>query len=289
MAVAAPTDGDLLGRDHPEAGGVRTAGGLRTLGAVMLERRWPVTLAFVALVVGAWELWGALGRLPRYVLAPHAIVAALVEHLADGTLGDPTLSSLQRLGVGFALGTAAGVLLGLLAGVNRVAEDVADPVVSLTYPLPKIALFPAIAVWLGYTDQARILVIALGCFYPAFVNALSGTRTVDRQLLWVAANAGAGRVRAFFQVVLPAALPRILVGVRVSLALAYVLLFSTEAIASREGLGHLIDDSYLNVNYELMYASIVLLALLGFVSDRIVVAIGDRLTRGHTIEAVGRA
>lgn len=267
---------------------VPAQGRLRTVGAWMLDRRWPVTVVFVALILSLWELWGALDRLPRYVLAPSAIASSLVEYVLDGTLGPPTASSMQRLAVGFALGTGAGVLLGLLAGVLRAVEDVADPLVSLTYPLPKIALFPAIAVWLGFSDEARILVIALACFYPAFVNAMSGTRTVDRQLMWVAANLGAGRVRSFFQVLLPAALPRIVVGVRISLALAYVLLFATEAIASREGLGHLIDDSYLNVNYDLMYASIALLALLGFVSDRILVAIGSRLTRGHTIEAIGR-
>ncbi|MFW6010033.1 MAG: ABC transporter permease, partial [Actinomycetota bacterium] len=155
------------------------------------------------------------------------------------------------------------------------------------YPLPKIALFPAIAVWLGFTDRARILVIALACFYPSFVNALSGTRTIDRELLWVARNLGAPRIRSFFQVVLPAALPRILVGIRISLALSFVLLFSTEAIASREGLGYWVFEAYLNVRYDLMYAAIALLALLGFVADRVVLFIGDRLTRGHTIEAIG--
>jgi ABC-type nitrate/sulfonate/bicarbonate transport system permease component len=254
----------------------------------MLQRRWPVTLVFVGLIFGSWEIWGALDRLPRYILPPSSIVTALVEYLGDGTLGPATVSSMQRLGMGFVIGAGLGVLIGLAAGVLRPVEDVADPIVSLTYPLPKIALFPAIAVWLGFTDQARILVIALACFYPAFVNALSGARTVDPQFVWVAANLGANRLRTFFQVILPAALPRIMVGLRISLALSFVLLFSTEAIASREGLGHWIQEGYLNVRYDLMYASIALLALLGFLADRVVVAIGERLTRGHTIEAIGR-
>lgn len=254
----------------------------------MLERRWPVTLAFLAVILALWELWGLLDRLPRYLLPPTSIVAALFEHLGDGTLGPATSSSMQRLSVGFVVGTGLGVLVGLLAGVLRAVEDIADPIVSLTYPLPKIALFPAFAVWLGFSDQARILVIALACFYPAFVNAMSGTRTIDRQLVWVATNLGAGRVRTFFQVILPAALPRIFVGVRISLALAFVLLFSTEAIASREGLGHLVFSAYHDLRYELMYASILLLAILGFLFDRILLAIGTRLTRGHTIEAIGR-
>lgn len=260
----------------------------RRLGEWMLKRRWPTTLAFVTILVLAWQLQGILGRLPAYVLPPSEIVAAAVRYLADGTLGPATISSLQRLGMGFVVGTGLGVLVGLLAGVNRVAEDVADPVVSLTYPLPKIALFPVFAVWLGFNDRSRILTIALACFYPAFVNALSGTRGISRQLVWVAANLGASKVRTFFAVVLPAALPRVLVGVRISLALSFVLLFSTEAIASREGLGFYVFEGYLNVRYDLMYAAIAVLALLGFMADRLLLLVGGWLTRGQAIEAVGR-
>lgn len=257
-------------------------------GVWMLEARWPVTLTFVAVIVALWQLWGALDRLPNYILPPSEIVVGLVEYLEDGTLGPATVSSMERLGMGFAIGTSLGILVGLLAGVLRPVEDVSDPIVSLTYPLPKIALFPAFAVWLGFSDWTRIVIIALACFYPSFVNAHSGTRTIDRQLLWVARNLGASRVRSFAQVVLPAALPRIVVGVRISLALAFVLLFSTEAIASREGLGYWVFEGYLNVRYDLMYASILLLAILGFAADRIVLFVGNRLTRGHTIEAIGR-
>jgi ABC-type nitrate/sulfonate/bicarbonate transport system permease component len=262
--------------------------GWRDAGEWMIQKRWPVTLTFAALIVASWELWGALDRLPRYILPPSEIVVALVEYLNDGTLGPAMVSSMQRLGMGFAIGTGLGVLIGLLSGVLRPVEDIADPIVSLTYPLPKIALFPAFAVWLGFTDRTRILIIALACFYPSFVNSLSGTRTIDRQLVWVARNLGAGRARTFFQVILPASLPRIVVGVRISLALSFVLLFSTEAIASREGLGHWVFEGYLNVRYDLMYAAILLLAILGFLADRIVLFIGDRLTRGHSIEAIGR-
>ncbi|MGH9183941.1 MAG: ABC transporter permease [Acidimicrobiales bacterium] len=265
-----------------------TVGPARRVGEWMLDRRWPTTLAFVSLVTLAWQLLGELGRLPAYVLAPAQIVVAVIEHLGDGTLGPATVSSLQRLGMGFSIGAGLGVLVGLLAGVRRVAEDIADPIVSLTYPLPKIALFPVFAVWLGFSDRARILTIALACFYPAFVNSLSGTRAIDRQLVWVAANLGASAVRTFFAVILPAALPRVLVGVRISLALSFVLLFSTEAIASREGLGFFVFEGYLNVRYDLMYAAIALLGLLGFLADRVLLLAGGWLTRGQAIEAVGR-
>lgn len=97
-----------------------------------------------------------------------------------------------------------------------------------------------------------------------------------------------GRVRRFFSVLLPAALPRVLVGVRISLALSFVLLFSTESIGSREGVGHYVHEGYLNARYDLMYAAIALLALLGLLADRILQYVSNRLTRGHSIEAIGR-
>lgn len=278
MAAVAPTP-DTARRRAPR----------RAAWQWMLDARWPVAVVFVVVLLTAWQTAEVLDRLPDYILGPWEIAGATVEHVTDGTILPALASSLGRLGWGFVIGAGTGVLLGLLAGTVRAVEDLIDPIVSLTYPLPKIALFPAIAVWLGFSDRARILVIALACFYPAFVNALSGTRAVDQRFVWVADNLGAGPLRTFASVVVPGALPRLLVGLRISLALAFVLLFATEAIASREGLGFLIMNSYISLRYDLMYAAIAVLGVAGFTADRLLVAIGRRLTRGQDIEAIGRA
>lgn len=100
---------------------------LRRLADQLVDARWPVTVAFVGLILVAWELWGVLGDLPSYLLAPSEIATALVDYLTDGTLWPATVSSMQRLGAGFVIGTSLGVLTGLLAGVLRPVEDVADP------------------------------------------------------------------------------------------------------------------------------------------------------------------
>lgn len=260
----------------------------RSVSDRLVSARWPVALGFAVLVLAGWQTFGALGRLPVYILSPAAIAGAVWAYFADGTLGDATISSVWRLVLGFSIGAGLGVILGLLAGIVGPIHDLADPLVSLTYPLPKIALFPAIALWLGFTDRALVLVIALACFYPSFVNALSGTRGIDRHHLWVAQNLGAGRWRTFWQVVFPATLPRLLVGVRISLALAFVMVFATEAISSRPGLGLVIVQSYQFLRYDRMYAAITVLAVLGFLADRLLLLTALRGTRGHDIGAVGR-
>lgn len=256
----------------------------------LLEARWPISLAFVAALVLAWQLAIAFLSPPDYLLAPTAIAGGLVDQLGEGDLVANTLASLRRALTGFALGATVGVIVGLLAGVARVAEDLIDPLVSVTYPLPKIALFPIVVLWLGFNDSARILVIALSCFYPAFVNALAGTRGIDVRFIWAARSFGASRLRRFFQVVLPAALPSIVVGLRISLALAFVLAFATEAIgASRDGLGFVIEEAYDNLLYEQMYAGIAMFALLGFVADQVLKQGAKRFLHGQQLEAVGRA
>lgn len=254
-----------------------------------VEARWPLSLSFGLGLLLLWQLLAVGPGLPDYILAPTAIVSAVVSGLSGGDLLSATGATLSRVVPGFLLGTSLGVVLGLVAGVIRVAEDVFDTLVSLTYPLPKISLFPLLAIGLGFTDRARIIVIAVSVFYPAFVNAFSGTKAVERRFVWVAQNLEAGPVRTFRQVILPASLPSILVGVRISLALSFVLGFATEAIgAARTGLGVEIQEGYNNLLYRPMYAAIAMFAVLGFLSDLALKRISSRLSRGQRLEAVGR-
>lgn len=257
--------------------------------ARLVDLRWPLSTLFVVMVVGTWQVTAAEGMLPTYILGPWEIAGSLVELAMEGDLLPAMLVSLKRQLTGFLIGATLGVIAGLLAGVLKVAEDFFDTVVSLTYPLPKIALFPVIVVWLGFSDSARILVIALSCFYPSFVNALAGTRTLDRNMVWIAQNLEASRWEIFWRVIVRGAMPTIAVGVRISLALSFILTFATESIgASRDGLGFLIEEGFNNRLFGLMYAGIVSFAFLGFLADQAWSAIARRLQRGQQLMAVGR-
>lgn len=253
----------------------------------MLERRWPVSVAFVTIILLVWELAGFSGGLPRYLIAPSAIAEAVVDLHRNGQLVPNVSVSMKRQIWGFLFGATLGSLSGLLAGVFRIAEDALDTIVSMTYPLPKIALFPIVVLWLGFSDAARILVIATSCFYPAFVNALAGTRQIDPRMLWVARNAEAGRWETFWKVVFRSSMPSVFTGVRISLALSFILTFATESIgASREGLGFLIGEGFNNLLYDLMWAGVAVFAVLGFIADQTFSRVVGPLLRGQRV-AVG--
>lgn len=248
----------------------------------LLDRRWPLALAFALAVLVVWQVVGSSAAVPRYVLAPSEIATGIGELARDGELWPALGLSLRRQLVGFAIGATVGVVTGLLAGVFRPAESFFDTLVSLTYPLPKIALFPVVVVWLGFSDVSRVLIIAVSTFYPSFVNAFAGTRSINPRLLWVARNVGASRFRTFWQVVGRAAGPSVVVGVRISLALSFTLTFATESIgASRGGLGALIDEGFDNLLYAQMYAGIACFAVLGFLADVIYAQASGRLLRGQ--------
>ena len=131
--------------------------------------------------------------------------------------------------------------------------------------------------WFGIGDLSKVLIIALACFYPSFVNAYHGARATPTILVWSALNMGAGRGQIFRKVVLPGALPLVFAGVRVSLALSFILLFSTEMINARSGLGSLIRQAESSLAFDLMYVSIVAIAILGWASDRLLRAIRARV------------
>jgi ABC-type nitrate/sulfonate/bicarbonate transport system permease component len=258
--------------------------------ARMVERRWPLSVAFALAVVAIWQVLVLASVAPDYVLAPSRIVAAFFDQLLHEDLLSATGATLLRVVPGLAIGAGLGVVLGLLAGGFRRAEQFFDSIVSMTYPLPKISLFPIFVVALGFSDTARIIVIALTVFYPVFVNALVGTRTVAPQFVWAARNFGAGRVRTFLDVVLPGAMPTVLVGLRIGLAVSFVVTFSTEAIgAGQSGLGVEIQEAYASVQYQPMYAGIAMFALLGFAADVALRLAASRLLRGQRLETMAHA
>ena len=168
--------------------------------------------------------------------------------------------------------------LGLLAGVTRAFEQMLSPVVFLSYPVPKIVMLPLFMLWFGIGDLSKILIIALACFYPMYINAYYGAKSTSALLVWSALNMGADRRQIFRKVVLPSALPLIFAGLRVSLALSFIVMFATEMINASSGLGHLIRVAESGLRFDLMYVSLVTIAILGYAGDRLL-----RLARGRVL------
>jgi ABC-type nitrate/sulfonate/bicarbonate transport system permease component len=161
------------------------------------------------------------------------------------------------------------------------ARALVDPLVSVSYPVPKIAIFPIMSVWLGLGDPAKIALIALSVFYPAYINAYQGAVLVKPLLVSVARTVGASRLRIFTQVVLPAAMPSILVGLRVSLGLSFIMLFAAELAATDRGLGRLVADAQVYQRFDIMFVAIFAIALFGFLSDRALLFIRRRYFSRH--------
>lgn len=236
-------------------------------------------------VLALWEAYARLGGAPSYLVAPTRIAAVTFDMAVSGELWPHAGASLVRAYGGFALGAAAGILLGLFAGVSRAAGTFLDPLVSLIYPVPKIVVLPILVVWLGFGDLSKIATIAISVFFPVFINAYAGTRAVPKLYVWAARNMGAAPVRIFFRVVLPAAMSHVLAGIRIGLALAFVVLFAAELFGAPAGLGYLIGRAEESGRFDLMFVAILVIAVIGFASDRLLVAVRRRLLAG---QALGR-
>lgn len=227
--------------------------------------------AKASLLVGILAVWQLLSLrgLPDYVLSPADIARHFVAALGTRELYGHIAASLGRALPGFLIGALAGTTLGLVAGVRRGFDETVSPLVFLSYPVPKIVLLPLFMLWFGIGDLSKILIIALACFYPMYINAYYGARATPRILVWSARNMGASRVQIFRRVVLPAALPYLFAGMRVALALSFIVMFAAEMINARSGLGHLIRDAESSLRFDLMYVALLSIAVLGYAGDRL--------------------
>lgn len=236
-------------------------------------------LALLALLLSVWQLLAWAHTLPAYLVSPATVGEQVLALARSGELLAHSAASLFRSAAGLALGAAIGVALGLLAGVLPVVDGFVDPLVSLTYPVPKVAMLPVLMVWFGITDTSKILLIALTCFYPCFIAAHSGARSVQRAWIWTAQNMGADPRQRFLRVIVPAAAPQIFSGLRVALALAFILMLASEMIGSsnRLGLGFLILSADAGGRFDLMFAVVAVIGTLGFTADRLLVWVRRKL------------
>lgn len=224
-----------------------------------------------------WEAVSRAGLVSEYALPPLShVVTAFARMLADD-LWSHTARSLARGSTGFAAAVVVGVLAGVLMAWYRPVRILVNPVMRCFYPMPKSALIPLTIMWIGLGDASKITLIFIGCLLPVVMSAYNAARGVDQVLIWSARGMGASEREVLWEVVVPAALPEILSGIRISLALAFILLVSGELIIANNGIGYLIDIMGEGGDYAGMFAAVVTISAIGFAADRSYVALTRRI------------
>jgi ABC-type nitrate/sulfonate/bicarbonate transport system permease component len=226
-----------------------------------------------------WELLAIFQWFPTYLSSPIAIIKSMGELWVDGDLLNHIGSSLFRSLMGFLLVVIVGVTLGILAGYYRRVGTFFDPIVNTLNPIPKIALLPILMVWFGITDTTRILIIFLTAFFPCFVATRDGVKSIKQVYLWSGQNMGASTFQLLRKIVFPVTLPKIFDGLRVSLGLTFVMMFSSEIIGAANGfgLGFLILNADLGGRTDYMFAGVAFIGLLGFIFDKLLLTIRSKV------------
>ncbi|WP_219214460.1 ABC transporter permease subunit [Variovorax boronicumulans] len=232
-----------------------------------MARRAPVPLLLLAL----WQWVTASGWLPPGTLAsPGSTLSAAWTLAVDGTLQEALGVSLRRAALGFALGGVLGLTLGLAAGFWQLGEELIDGSMQMLRTVPFVALAPLFIVWFGIDESAKIALVAFATLFPLYINTYAGIRGIDNRLLEAGRTLGLGRAALVREVVLPGALPAILVGLRYSLALSVISLVIAEQINADAGIGALLLDARRFVQTDVMALCMVIYALLGLATNAMV-------------------
>lgn len=238
------------------------AGGWR-LSAGNRDRLISAASPFALLII--WEILVRLGILDaRFFPAPSSIFSTLVDLVRDGSLWRNTWATLQRLFWGFFLGGIPGLLLGIAMGLNRPLRAFIDPLIATTYPVPKSAIFPLILLIFGLGEGSKIVMVAIGVFYPVLINSTIGVLEINKIYLDVGRNFKASRWQTFSTIAFPGAVPHIMSGIKLGLGLGLMLIAIAEMIGAKSGLGYMIWNAWEILSVETMYVGLIVIALLGF-------------------------
>jgi sulfonate transport system permease protein len=230
-------------------------------------RRW----VSPALILLTWQALSSTGILPEQKIASPVQIGTRAWQLAlDGTLGAATLISVQRVFIGFVLGATVGLVLAVVAGLNRVGEDAVDPPMQMLRTLPHFGLIPLFIVWMGIGESPKIALIAMGVAFPLYLNTFAGIRSIDRKMTEAAVTMGLTRRQRLRHVIVPGALPQALVGLRQSLGVAWLSLIVAETVSADSGLGYMINHAREFLQTDVIVVGLAVYSILGLATDSLV-------------------
>ena len=238
----------------------------------------------LATFLALWSVAGGLVEVtrpfnPLFLPAPWVVIGALLELGRKGQLWIHVAATLERVAIGFGVGAVAAVALGLLAGQVRAVRNVVEPVVELLRPIPPLAVLPLFIVWVGIGEASKVGFITYATFFPMFVTTVHGVTQIDGRLLRAAQSLGARPHHLFLRVILPAALPDVLTGLRLGVALSFFVIVISEFVGAESGLGYLINDGRNFFLVPQMLGAAVLLGLLGYAGNGLVRVLERRVLR----------
>lgn len=227
-----------------------------------------------AVPVAALILWQASSALnwinPSLFPSPASIAKEFYGLLLSGELISHLSVSMVRALIGFFVGGSAGLIIGLWVGMNQRAEEYIDPTIQMLRTIPLLAITPLFILWFGFGELSKVLLIAMGSFFPLYVNAFLGVRNVDAKLFDVAKVLEFNSAMQVRKLLLPAALPNILLGLRLSLSISWMVLVVAELMGADSGVGYLIQDARSFMRTEVVFIGILLFAAVGKISDSLV-------------------
>jgi ABC-type nitrate/sulfonate/bicarbonate transport system permease component len=219
----------------------------------------------VLVVLIAWELFARSGKVTAFMLPPFS---AVVERIyGDAIGGDLWINlglTLYRAMAGFAIAAVGGITLGALMSRNRLIRWFFDPIISVGFPMPKIAFLPIIILWLGLYDVSKISIVVFDAIFPVVTATLAGIASVDKELIWSALNMGASEREVMWQIKLPAALPQILTGLQVALPISLIVAIIGEMVMGGYGLGGAMMSASRFADSRGVFAGIVEIAIVGY-------------------------
>lgn len=237
----------------------------RLVEGVAAERLISVMSPILLLVL--WEVLGRIGALDtRFFPPPSAIAETFAQILRSGELVDHTSISMGRVAIGFAFGAVPALVIGLLMGLSRLVRAALNPMVGALYPIPKTAIFPLLLFIFGIEEPSKYAFVAIGVFFLVLVNTVAGVLSIEPVYLDVGRNFGASRLQTFRTIALPGALPLVFAGLRLGWGNALLLIVVAEILAARSGIGYFINISYQTFQVEKLYAGIIVISVIGYLS-----------------------
>ncbi|MDF9763253.1 sulfonate transport system permease protein [Peribacillus simplex] len=231
-------------------------------------------------VLIAWQSLGSVGILPAQLFSsPLLIVTTFIDLVQSGEMGMHLQISLTRALLGFALGGFLGLLLGVIVGMQKKSEEYLNPSIQMLRTVPLLAITPLFIMWFGFGELSKVLLIALGAFFPLYLQTFLGLRNVDKKLYDVARILEFGRLEQITKLMIPAALPNILLGIRLALSAAWMCLVVAELLGADRGVGFMIQDARSFMQTDVVFVGIIIFALAGKISDSVV-----RLLENHLLK-----